>query len=78
MVESEFTCCEKDCRTFREGELLQLGYTGNAEAILFVPEWRAEGLHLPEKGTRVDGPRLSRLQPCRVPGTDAGRTGALH
>ena len=61
VVATAFTCCEKDCRTYVEGELVQLGYNGRAEALLFIPEWKDGGLHLPEKGTRVDGPRLSRL-----------------
>jgi len=78
VVGSAFTCCERECRTFVEGELLQLGYNGQADPLLFVPEWRDGGLKLPEKGTRVDAQRLSRLVPCRVPGTDAGRNSPLH
>lgn len=37
-VREPFFCCEKRCRTFEEGLLVQLGYEGSGNAILFLPE----------------------------------------
>ena len=34
-----FTCCEKRCRTYARELLVQLGYDGEANPIVFVPEW---------------------------------------
>ena len=38
-VMEPFYCCEKHCRLFEKNTLVQLGYNGRAEALLFVPEW---------------------------------------
>lgn len=66
-VEESFFCCEKKCRTFERDLLVQLGYDGNARPILFVPQWTATGLDLPERGQGVDELRLSKLQWLVVP-----------
>ncbi len=60
-VEESFTCCDKNCRTFEADTLVQLGYNGNAQPILFLPEWGPAGLSFPESGQRVDDLRLARL-----------------
>ncbi|MFL5320131.1 MAG: hypothetical protein ACJ790_10790 [Myxococcaceae bacterium] len=65
-VKGNFTCCEKNCRTFEPGLLVQLGYNGEAQAILFVPEWTASGLGFPERGSVVDAAPLSELEPLNV------------
>ena len=77
-VEASFTCCDQKCRTYEPGTLVQLGYDGNAEAILFTPEWTASGFTLPERGTRLDPSRLSKLEPLKVPGTHAGVDRVVH
>ncbi len=61
-----FTCCEKRCRIFEKELLVQLGYNGMAEPILFVPEWTATGMHFPTTGTVVDRGRLQLLSPLKV------------
>ncbi len=66
-VRERFTCCEKKCVTFEPGALVQLGYDGEAKAILFTPEWTPQGLAFPERGTVVDAPRLALLDAMRVP-----------
>jgi hypothetical protein len=76
-VTEEFTCCSKSCRNFQPGLLVQLGYNGAAEPILFVPHWHKEGLHIPEQGYPLDGERIDKLvrltveqpkqQPAAVP-----------
>jgi hypothetical protein len=65
-VRETFTCCEKRCRTFEPEQLVQLGYNGMAEPILFVPTWTPGGLSLPTQGTLVDRERLTRLTPLKV------------
>ena len=42
-MRDEFTCCSKRCRTYEPGLLVQLGYDGEARALLFVPEWNDAG-----------------------------------
>ena len=80
-VRERFSCCEKKCVTYEPGALVQLGYDGEAHPILFVPEWASSGLAFPERGTVVDGPRLSSLDPllvsdAKLPSAPAG--GLLH
>ena len=65
-VRETFTCCAQRCRTFEPELLVQLGYDAEAQPIVFVPEWTARGLALPETGTRVDGARVTHLAPLTV------------
>ncbi|MBK7860293.1 MAG: hypothetical protein IPJ65_17100 [Archangiaceae bacterium] len=61
-VRERFFCCEKKCRSFEPNQLVQLGYTGEAEALLFVPEWSAGGLGIPERGNKVDQAVTAKLE----------------
>ncbi|MFC1610813.1 hypothetical protein ACFL6C_07635 [Myxococcota bacterium] len=61
-----FTCCSKQCRLFEEGLLVQLGYNGKGEPLLFVPHWHADGLHIPERGFKLEEARFGRLQRLKV------------
>lgn len=65
-VLEEFTCCEKNCRTFGPDLLVQLGYNAQAEPILFVPELSDAGVALPQMGTKLARDRLGRLSPLKV------------
>ncbi len=65
-VLEEFTCCEKNCRTFPADLLVQLGYNAQAEPLLFVPELSDAGLALPQLGSKLDADRLGRLAPLKV------------
>jgi hypothetical protein len=65
-VREAFHCCEKKCVEFQPDQLVQLGYNGDAEPILFVPEIRESGLNIPESGMRIDRSRISRLAPLKV------------
>jgi hypothetical protein len=60
-VREGFFCCEKKCREYAPEALVQLGYNGEAQAILFTPEWKGGGLSFPERGNVVDEKSLSRL-----------------
>lgn len=77
-VRAAFECCDQRCRTYESGTLVQLGYDAQANAILFVPEWRPEGFSLPERGTRVGADRLESLEPLNVPGTNVGVARVVH
>jgi hypothetical protein len=72
-----FTCCEKGCRTYDADLLVQLGYDGTAQAILFVPEWTPAGLAIAETGLPIDDDRLSRLAPLMVDESEEDPT-TLH
>ncbi len=65
-VEQEFWCCEKHCRRYEPGLMVQLGYNGRAEPILFLPVWSESGLDLPKQGNRIDDENLDRLSPLKV------------
>lgn len=65
-VEETFTCCEKNCMTYEPGLLVQLGYNGGAEPLLFLPVWTSAGLAFPEVGQRIDTNRVEKLTLLRV------------
>jgi hypothetical protein len=65
-VESVFTCCDKNCRSFEKSLLVQLGYNGGGDAILFVPKWTETGLSFPERGQFIDSDRVKCLVPLLV------------
>jgi hypothetical protein len=77
-VRTSFECCEKRCRTFETDLLVQLGYDGEARAILFVPEWGPQGFSLPERGSSIELDRVSQLAPVTVSGTAAGQARGFH
>jgi len=60
-VVERFYCCEKRCRSYEANQLVQLGYNGDAEPLIFVPEWTAGGLGIPERGNKLDASALSKL-----------------
>lgn len=82
-VVEPFACCEKNCRTFEKELLVQLGYDGLANPLLFVPELGPAGVKLPETGSAVGPDALRRLAPVKVvPAAETGpaprRDGSLH
>lgn len=78
-VQSAFHCCDKQCTRYETGQLVQLGYDGEANPILFVPEWTARGLVFPERGTKLEADRLGKLALLRVAqGSDAPRHSMMH
>jgi hypothetical protein len=66
VVESSFTCCGKNCRTFEPDTLVQLGYNGHGKAILFLPTLSQDGVALPGRGTAIDDDRLAKLRALKV------------
>jgi hypothetical protein len=65
-VAEPFHCCEKNCFEYHEGQLVQLGYNGKAQPLLFVPKWVDDELELPTSGTRIDEEGLDKLQLLKV------------
>jgi hypothetical protein len=79
VVREPFTCCEKRCVQFQKGQLVQLGYDAEANAILFIPEWTARGLGFPERGTRIERERVEKLEVLMVArAADAPRDAWVH
>lgn len=67
-VAKSFHCCAKRCRHFDAESLVQLGYDGAAEPLLFVPEMQPSGtVAIPTRGTRIDREMLTRLSQLKVP-----------
>jgi hypothetical protein len=65
-VREPFFCCEKKCVEFQTDQLVQLGYNGDAEPILFVPELRADAFSIPERGMMIDRSRIAKLAPLKI------------
>lgn len=65
-VTEPFFCCQRRCLQFETDRLVQLGYDGGGTPILFTPELRPQGLHLPTEGTVVDAAHLVHLKALKV------------
>jgi hypothetical protein len=65
-VAAAFTCCPKECRRFEPDELVQLGYNGAAQPILFTPQLGDGGLSVPDRGISIDPPVVEHLRPLKV------------
>ena len=61
-MRERFFCCEKRCRAFEANQLVQLGYNGEAEPLLFVPEWTSGGVGIPERGNKLEPSVLQQLE----------------
>ncbi|MBK6578270.1 MAG: hypothetical protein IPG17_19135 [Sandaracinaceae bacterium] len=67
MVREAFHCCAKQCVAYAPGMLVQLGYQGTAQALLFIPRWVDGSFTLPEQGNAVDTTVVVKLQRLDVP-----------
>jgi hypothetical protein len=65
-VAEGFHCCEKRCRFFEAEMLVQLGYDGAGEALVFTPELVDGMLAIPERGNRVQLDQLRHIEPLKV------------
>jgi hypothetical protein len=65
-VTEAFDCCEKKCRRFEPELLVELGYNGSGQPIVFVPEWIDGMLAVPERGSIVEPGRLGCLRRLNV------------
>jgi hypothetical protein len=65
-VAQRFFCCEKHCTSFAPELLVQLGYNGEGQAILFVPELNANGLTVPQSGSLISDVTWQQLVPLQV------------
>jgi len=65
-VAQSFHCCARKCRQFDENMLVQLGYNGAGEPILFVPELSDAGMLFPQSGSAVEESELPKMTLLRV------------
>jgi hypothetical protein len=78
-VAEAFHCCAKQCRLFEVEALVQLGYDGAGQPLLFLPELVDGLLGVPDRGTRIDDDTLPRLRALRVAvSRDAHADGVVH
>jgi hypothetical protein len=75
-VREPFHCCAKRCVAYAPGMLVQLGYQGTGQALLFVPRWIDGTFTLLERGNAVDADVISKLQRLTVPDERAGAADA--
>ena len=61
-----FDCCQKKCRRFEPEMLVQLGYDGAGQPLLFVPEVVDGMLAIPERGSAIDPAKLASLKLLKV------------
>ena len=71
VVREAFHCCAKQCVAYAPGMLVQLGYQGTAQALLFIPRWVDGSFTLPEQGNAVDTAVMAKLQRLDVPDAHA-------
>jgi hypothetical protein len=65
-VTATFHCCAKKCTKYEPDTLVQLGYNGAAQALVFLPELDGRGVHLPDRGTMVEDNQLKNLSLLKV------------
>ena len=65
-VTESFFCCERKCTQFEPEALLELGYNGEGQAIVFVPELIDGELSIPTSGTAIDHSRLASMKQLKV------------
>jgi hypothetical protein len=66
-VTEAFHCCERKCTEFEPESLVELGYNGEGQAILFRPELIDGELDIPGSGTAIDHSRLISLKQLKLP-----------
>jgi hypothetical protein len=74
-VTEPFFCCERKCREFDPETLVELGYNGDGQPIVFLPELVDGMLAIPTNGTVIDHQSLPLLKQLRV-ATSAPELGA--
>ena len=60
-VAAPFFCCAKKCVRFENEAMVQLGYNGAGQALLFAPEMVGGAISVPERGTLIDDSELQNL-----------------
>lgn len=61
-----FHCCAQKCRQFEPDALVELGYNGQGQAIVFLPELVDGMFAIPTTGTAIDHDCLQKLKQLRV------------
>ncbi|HEY4244894.1 MAG TPA: hypothetical protein VGM88_34000 [Kofleriaceae bacterium] len=76
-VAKQFVCCAKKCATFEPDMLVQLGYNGAGQALVFIPELAGGTIGVPDRGTPVDDTALGNLTLLKLPERKVDPTIAL-
>lgn len=74
-VVEEFHCCDKKCRLFPAELLVQLGYNGQGQAIVFTPEIVDGMLAIPERGSAIDDDNFQYLKQLKLVTSKTGAQG---
>ena len=77
-VGREFYCCSKNCVLFKVNQVVQLGYDGKANPILFFPYWDKSELCFPKQGTRIDAENFQFLEALHIQVHSKHDPGMLH
>lgn len=79
-VKNAFFCCRNMCKQFQADQMLQLGYNGLGEPIVFEPAWENGQFVLPEKGTRIDMASFAAMSALKIPEirTEGSAQNAFH
>jgi hypothetical protein len=70
-----FYCCERKCRQFETDTFVELGYNGDGNPIVFLPELVDGMLAIPTNGTAIDAKLLPLLKLLKV-ATSAAESGS--
>jgi hypothetical protein len=76
-VVEPFFCCDRKCREFDPETLVELGYNGEGNPIVFLPELVDGMLAIPTNGTVIDHKALRMLKQLTV-ATSAAQAGGGH
>lgn len=79
-VTQAFHCCERKCSAFEPEALVELGYNGEGQAIVFVPELVDGEVVIPQTGTAIEHSRLTSLKQLKLPvvSKSTNSAGTLH
>ena len=77
-VAREFHCCSKNCVLFKVNQMVQLGYDGKANPILFFPFWKNAEMCFPQKGTRIDPENFQFLERLHIQIESQHDPGMMH
>lgn len=70
-VKTSFHCCEKKCVQFEPDQMVQLGYNGAGQGILFIPTLQGGAITTPERGTVINDAAFEHITQLKFPEAEA-------
>ena len=70
-VKTPFHCCEKQCVKFEPEQMVQLGYNGAGQGILFIPTLQGGAITTPERGTVINDEAFEHIAQLKFPEAEA-------